>query len=145
MKFTLKLEIYLDLGWYDRMLVYIYDMLICTDLTITFNGKSKVLKNVAIDTGAAQSILNLAFVEELGIVPGTSDKVLKAKGIGGEMKFFYRVVDEIKIGDNILKNIEVDFGNIDPKGEIMGLIGLDFLRRIRAVIDVEVPWVYEKK
>jgi predicted aspartyl protease len=127
------------------MNVYIYDMLICTDLTVTFNGKSKVLKNVVIDTGAAQSILNSACVEDLGIVPSTSDKILKTKGIGGEMKFFYRHIDEIKIGNDVLLNMEIDFGNIDPKGEIMGLIGLDLLNRLRAVIDVEIPSVYEKK
>lgn len=126
------------------MQVYIYDMLICTDLTVTFNGKSKVLKNVVVDTGAAQSILNSACVEDLGIVPSTSDKILKTKGIGGEMKFFYRHVDEIKIGNDIFPNIEIDFGNIDPKGEIMGLIGLDLLKKLRAVIDVEVPLVCEK-
>ena len=126
------------------MQVYIYDMMICTDLTIAFNGKSKVLKNVVIDTGAAQSILNSACVEEVGIVPNTSDKILKTKGIGGEMKFFYRCVDEIKIDNNVFHNIEIDFGNIDPKGEIMGLIGLDLLNRLRAVIDVEVPLVYGK-
>ena len=38
-------------------------------------------------------------VEDLGIVPSTSDKILKTKGIGGEMKFFYKHVDEIKIGN----------------------------------------------
>ncbi|MDP4179956.1 MAG: retropepsin-like aspartic protease [Bacillota bacterium] len=127
------------------MQVYIYDMLICTDLTVRFKGKSKVLKNVVIDTGAAQSIMNSAFVEDLGIMPSASDKVLKAKGIGGEMKFFYRIVDEIKIGDKVLENVEMDFGNIDPKGEIMGLIGLDLLNRLRVVIDVEIPAVSQKK
>ncbi len=50
------------------MQVYIYDMMICTDLTIAFNGKSKVLKNVVIDTGAAQSILNSACVEEVVLI-----------------------------------------------------------------------------
>lgn len=126
------------------MQVYIYDALICTDLEISFKGKSKVLKNVVIDTGAAQSILNSSFVEELGIVPSAGDRVLKAKGIGGEIKFFYRLIDRIRIGDFSLENIEMDFGNIDPKGEIAGLIGLDLLNKLRAVIDVEIPLVSSK-
>lgn len=127
------------------MQIYIYDALICTDLKISFKGKSKVLKNVVIDTGAAQSILNSALVEELGIVPSTSDRILKTKGIGGQIKFFYRLVDSIEIGGVAFENLEMDFGDIDPKGEISGLIGLDLLGKLRTVIDVEIPVVYEKK
>lgn len=33
----------------------------------------------------------------------------------------------------------MDFGDIDPSCNIQGLIGLDLLKVIRAVIDVEVP------
>ena len=121
------------------MQVYTYDMLICTDIVISFNGVSKVLKNVAVDTGAAQSILNSRFVEDIGIVPSTSDKVLKTRGVGGEMKFFCKTIDKIRIGNIILENHEMDFGNIDPNGEIFGLIGMDILKEIRAVIDVEIP------
>ena len=123
------------------MRVYIFDRLICTDITITFNGKSKVLKNVVIDTGAAQSIINSQFVTDLGIAPNFQDKVIKTRGIGGELKFFYRNVDELKIGNFVFKNLEIDFGEIDPKGEISGLIGLDILNNIRAIIDIEIPIV----
>ena len=126
------------------MEVYEFDKLICTDLSITFNGKSKKLKNVAIDTGAVQSILNLVFVEELGIKPNPDEKPVTAYGIGGEMGFFYKQIDELAIGDFVFKDIEMDFGDIDPKGELMGLIGLDLLNKIRAVIDVEVPIVFCK-
>ncbi|MDQ2086327.1 retropepsin-like aspartic protease [Herbivorax sp. ANBcel31] len=127
------------------MNVYVYDMLICTDIIISFGGESKVLKNVAIDTGAAQSIFNSKFVEDIGIVPSISDKVLKTRGVGGEMKFFCRTVDKIEIGNILLDNIEVDFGNIDPHGEISGLLGMDILKRIRAVIDVEIPIINLKQ
>ena len=123
------------------MRVYIFDKLICTDITITFKGKSKTLKNVVIDTGAAQSIINSLYVSDLGIVPSFEDKLIKTKGIGGELKFFYRNVDEIRIDDLVFKNLEIDFGEIDSKGEISGLIGLDILNNIRAVIDVEIPIV----
>ncbi len=38
----------------------------------------------------------------------------------------------------------MDFGDIDPSGEINGLIGLDLLKAIRAVIDVNIPIVFLK-
>lgn len=34
------------------MNTYNFDRLICTDITISFRGKEKVLKNVVVDTGA---------------------------------------------------------------------------------------------
>lgn len=40
------------------MNIYKFDKLICTDITINFRDKEKFLKNVVIDTGAAQSIIN---------------------------------------------------------------------------------------
>ncbi|NSW90112.1 MAG: retropepsin-like domain-containing protein [Firmicutes bacterium] len=126
------------------MNVYLFDRLICTDITVTFNGKSKTLKNVVVDTGAAQSIINSIFVADLEIAPSFKDKMVKTRGIGGDLEFFYRTVDELKIGDFTFKNYEIDFGEIDPKGEISGLIGLDLLNELRAVIDVEIPIIYNK-
>lgn len=126
------------------MEVYIFDGLICTDINITFQGKSKILKNIVIDTGAVQSIINSAFVEDIGIIPSTSDKPVKTRGIGGEMKFFYRLVDSLNIGQSSFKNVIIDFGDIDPKGEIAGLLGLDLLKEIGAIIDVEIPKISRK-
>ena len=39
----------------------------------------------------------------------------------------------------------IDFGNIDPSGEINGLIGLDLLTSLHAVIDIDIPFIYLKK
>ena len=39
------------------MKTYTFDGHICTDIEINFNGKSKILHNIVIDTGAVQSIL----------------------------------------------------------------------------------------
>lgn len=61
--------------------VYIFDGLICTDVIVTFGGKTKTLKNVAIDTGAVQSIINSALIEDSGIIPSTSDKPSLSKEI----------------------------------------------------------------
>jgi predicted aspartyl protease len=126
------------------MKIYIFDGLICTDVVISFKGKSKKLKNVVIDTGAVQSIINSLAVEELEILAHSGDKLLTTVGIGGDMNFFYSKVDKLEITDMTFENIEMDFGEIDPKGEIMGLVGLDLLKELRAVIDVEIPMIHTK-
>ena len=126
------------------MNIYKYDGLICTDVEITFEGRTKILKNVVIDTGAVQSIMNSLAVEEMGISPQYVDEISTTIGIGGVMDFFVRKVEGLKFGDLSIKDIELDFGEIDPKGELMGLIGLDLLEKYRALIDVELPGVTRK-
>lgn len=126
------------------MNIYKFDCLICTDITINFKGKEKILKNVVIDTGAVHSILNSSFVNDIDIEPETLEELNTTYGIGGEMFFFSKVVDSIKISDCRFDNIDLDFGEIDPKGELMGLIGLDLLEKYRALIDVELPAVTSK-
>ncbi|WP_010247942.1 retropepsin-like aspartic protease [Acetivibrio cellulolyticus] len=126
------------------MNTYKFDRLICTDVNISFGGKKKVLKNVVIDTGAAQSIINSLAVEDIGISPEYVGEISTTYGIGGELVFFTKVVDNFIIADTEFKSLEMDFGEIDSKGELTGLIGMDLLEKLRAVIDVEIPLVYEK-
>lgn len=126
------------------MHIYKFDGLICTDVEVTFEGKTKILKNVVIDTGAVQSIINSLAVEEMGISPKFIDEISTTVGIGGAMDFFVRKVEGLKFGETAIEDIELDFGEIDPKGELMGLIGLDLLEKYRALIDVELPAVTMK-
>ena len=124
--------------------VYQYDGLICTDIKITYKDKEKVLNNIVIDTGAVQTIFNSNFVEDIGLFPDENDVIGTTRGIGGEIKFFHKVIDKLTIGKTSFSNIRIDFGNIDPKNEIKGLIGLDFLEITKSVIDVEIPLIYQK-
>lgn len=126
------------------MNIYKFDGLICTDIAINFRGREKILKNVVIDTGAVQSILNSSSVDDIDIELEVLEELNTTYGIGGEMFFFSKIVDSIKIDDCQFENIELDFGQIDPKGELKGLIGLDLLEKYRALIDVEFPSVIKK-
>ena len=58
-------------------------------------------------------------------------------GVGGSTHIaFIKSIDGIKIGSENINNIEIDFGLIDQTGEINGLIGLDILMKVRAIIDL---------
>ncbi len=43
----------------------------------------------------------------------------------------------IKVENKGLNNIKLDFGIIDSKGEINGLLGLDILIKLGALIDLD--------
>lgn len=126
-------------------MVHLVDELICTDVEVCFEDRVKLLENVVIDTGAVQSILNNRFVLDIGINPKFVDEFRMTYGIGGKMAYFCRKIDKIKIGDFELTDFKIDFGDIDPKEEIQGLIGLDLLKSMRALIDVEIPELLSKK
>ena len=116
--------------------IYFYDGLICTSLKIQNNGYTKIINNVVIDTGAVESILSSKAVHEIGIKVTASDQTAVTRGAGGaKMRYFYKTIEAIEVSNVVFNNIKMDFGNIDPSGEINGLIGLDLLTSLHAVID----------
>jgi predicted aspartyl protease len=114
------------------------DGLLFTSMEIIFRGKAIVIDKIVIDTGAAETILSPDVVEEIGLFVELDDFVHSFYGVGGSMhNFFSKQVDEIYLGSVSLKQIKLDFGVIDPQGNINGLLGLDILMELNAVIDLK--------
>lgn len=114
------------------------DGLLFASIQIAFRGSSKVIENIVIDTGAAESIISPNAVEDIGIYAEPEDSVNSFYGVGGSLhNFFSKNVEEIKLGRHILDDTKIDFGVIDPKGDINGLLGLDILIKIGAVINLK--------
>jgi len=114
------------------------DGLLFTSMKILFRGNSMVIENVVIDTGAAETILSPDAVEEIGIFAELEDVVHSFYGVGGSLhNFFSKQIDRIHLGTVNLDNVKLDFGVIDPQGHINGLLGLDVLMKLNAVIDLK--------
>ncbi|MNP47878.1 hypothetical protein D3C76_1419600 [compost metagenome] len=84
--------------------------LIQTSMTIDYKGCSLRIDNLVIDTGAAHSLLSSDIVSELGIRFENGDKLVRSFGIGGDEYTFQKTVDQIQIGELIMKDIPIDFG-----------------------------------
>ena len=118
------------------MKIEFQDELLFTSIQISFRGSTRVIDNVVIDTGAAESIISPDAVEDIGIFAEPEDSVNSFYGVGGSLhNFFSKNIDEIKLGQVKLDEVKMDFGVIDPKGYINGLLGLDLLMKIGAVIN----------
>lgn len=112
--------------------------LLFTSVQISFRGNTKVVENIAVDTGAAESIISPDVLEDIGIFAELEDSVNSFYGVGGSLhNFFSKKIDEIELGLLSLNDIKMDFGVIDPKGEINGLLGLDLLMKVGAVINLK--------
>lgn len=112
--------------------------LLFTSVEVTYKGKSKIIDNIVIDTGAAESIISPDIVDDIEIYPQEDDEIVTFIGVGGsEHHSFEKRIDILKIGSFVLEDVELDFGIIDPKGRINGLLGLDILIGIGAIIDLK--------
>lgn len=114
------------------------DGLLFTSLEIFYRGNSLVIDNIVIDTGAAETIISPEVVEEIGIFAELEDYVHSFYGVGGSLhNFFSKQVDGITLGGIMLNKTKLDFGVVDPQGQINGLLGLDILMSLNAVIDLK--------
>ena len=112
--------------------------LLFTTIKIKYRGKSKELSNILIDTGAAETIITPDIVEDIGLIVEREDIINAFYGVGGSLhSFFSKQVDEVVIDQIVLPGFKVDFGLVDPKGSINGLLGLDILTEIGAIIDLK--------
>lgn len=114
------------------------DGLIFTSIKIFYKGNSNIVNNVVIDTGAAGSIISPDAVDDIGIYAELGDRIMEYYGVGGSShNAFIKKINEVILGSQSINDIEIDFGMIDTRGEINGLIGLDILMKIEAVIDLK--------
>lgn len=113
------------------------DGLLFTSIQISFRGSTKVIENIVIDTGAAETIISPDAVEDIGIFAELEDSVNSFYGVGGSLhNFFTKNVVKVKLGEASFEEVKMDFGVIDPQGYINGLLGLDLLMKLGAVIDL---------
>ena len=112
--------------------------LLFTSMEITFRGMTKMVDNIVIDTGAAETLISPDIVEEIGVIAALTDRISSFYGVGGSLhNFFSKEVDKIRLGKIDIQNTKLDFSVIDPAGDINGLLGLDLLMEIGAVIDLK--------
>ncbi len=120
--------------------------LLYTSIELKFGEKNIIIEDVIIDTGASHTIITTEYLEEMDIPLLDDDELVKSTGYGGVACYSIRKrLDEIKCGNLILKDIKLDFGVIDPKDRINGLIGLDFLIGSKAIIDLVDLTLSEKE
>lgn len=96
-----------------------------------------------IDTGAAQSIVSTDDLEELSIQFEPEDQIVTCYGIGGRQYAVTKLVDGVTFGPFMLGKRNIDLGPVDLGGKISGLLGLDLLMEVGAVIDLKNLLLYE--
>ncbi len=118
--------------------IQLRDGLLFTSIKVVYKGVTKCIDNIVIDTGAAETIISPDIVEDIGIIAEPNDIVNSFYGVGGSLhNFFSKNIEEVEIGSLKLQGVKLDFGVIDPKGNINGLLGIDLLIKSGAIIDLK--------
>lgn len=121
------------------------DGLLYASVELTEGSKSTVVENVIIDTGAFHTIILTDYLDDLDVEFNENDELIKASGYGGiQFSSVRKKIDKMCIGDIGLEDVKIDFGVIDPKERVNGLIGIDFLRQAGVIIDLVDLIIYTK-
>ncbi|MCI0379503.1 MAG: retropepsin-like domain-containing protein [Gemmataceae bacterium] len=103
--------------------------------TQVFGPTGMGLARLALDTGATQSLLSWDILVAIGYDP-TKEKELVQITTGSGVEFVPRMkVKRVRALGKMRKNFAFLCHNLPPSATVDGLLGLDFLRMRRLVLD----------
>lgn len=112
------------------------------EVILTYKKKAMRVDNVLLDTGSGSTIFKMEKVDELGITIEKDDTIEAISGIGGVEFVYKKNIDGINLGNLEVRNFVIEVGVMDYGFEINGIIGMDFLKKIEAIIDLKKMIVY---
>ncbi len=104
--------------------------------SIAYRGNRLKLDRVILDTGSSGSIFSADSLMEIGLNAEPEDEIHRIRGVGGSEFVFKKTVDSVSIGEIRIENCEIEVGAMDYGFEINGIVGMDLLTRIGAIIDL---------
>ena len=112
---------------------------------VSLNGDKQAL--VRLDTGLSFGMLLFKpWVDANGILEGMKTRKVATVGIGGNAIQLQGTVDSIEVGDQLLKNVPVNFSQVaagsSDTAEVAGLLGTQIFRRYRTTFDLSRNLLY---
>lgn len=107
------------------------------EIALTFRGRSLRLADTILDTGSASTIFSADRLLEIGVVPEPADALHRLRGIGGTEYAFTKRLDLLAAGDLETANFEIEVGAMDYGFPADGIVGLDYLMKTGALIDLK--------
>lgn len=105
--------------------------------TLNHQGRSLTLDDVVLDTGSGGSVFAADELLRLGILPEPNDPLRRILGVGGSEFVFSKRLDGIALGDLEVSGFDVQVGAMDYGFPIQGILGMDFLLAVKAIIDLD--------
>jgi hypothetical protein len=125
------------------MRIEVEDNLPFVSITVTYKQLSITLDNILLDTGSAGTILAIDQIDALELAPEPDDAILQVLGVGGSEYVFSKRVDALALGDIKVHDFAIEVGAMRYGIDLNGIVGLDFLLKTGAVIDLKRLEVYQ--
>jgi hypothetical protein len=116
--------------------ITIVDGLPFVSVVVSANGQTISIQRVLLDTGSASTIFRTDDMETIGLVWQLTDEVSFVRGIGGRESVVEKQIDFVEIGDLRAAPMAIEMGAVDYGFLINGIVGLDFLLKADAGIDL---------
>ena len=104
--------------------------------SLTYQGQQLSFGNVLLDTGSAGAIFSTNRVLTIGLMYEPDDRVHRIRGVGGTEFVFTKRVDCLAVGKLQVNDFQIEVGAMDYGFDIGGIIGMDFLIQVGAIIDL---------
>jgi len=117
--------------------IQLKDNLPFTSVMVSYRGVDILIPDILIDTGSGSTILSASAVSAISITPSPEDTLYTIRGVGGNEVVFSRKVDFFRVGDQSISDFEVEIGAMDYGFDIKGILGMDFLIRAGAIINLQ--------
>ncbi|KIY22184.1 hypothetical protein UB32_09755 [Mesobacillus subterraneus] len=76
--------------------------------------------------------------EKIGIIAEENDMIYRISGVGGSEFVFSKTVNSIKIGNMEVQSFTLEVGAMNYDFNLDGIIGLDLLQEIKAIINIDM-------
>lgn len=124
------------------MQIRIVDGLPYVATSINYRGQQVKLDNVLLDTGSVGTVLAVDKMLAIGLQLEAEDMIHRIRGVGGTEFVFTKTVDTLALGELAVNNFEIEVGAMDYGFNLDGIVGLDFLLQVGAIIDLKQMQIY---
>jgi len=104
---------------------------------LTFQGRLIEIDSVLIDTGSAGSVFQADRLLDAAVEYEPTDVIREIRGVGGTEFVFTKRVDELRLGEFCVEDFQVEVGAMDYGFDIEGIVGMNFLLEVGAIIDLD--------
>lgn len=118
------------------MNIRVRDGLPFVSASVIYRGQDLELRNVIIDTGSAGTVMSADTLAPIGVRLEPEDPIHRIQGVGGSEFVFGKCLDSFSVGALHVAAFEVEVGAMDYGFELDGIVGMDFLLRVGAIIDL---------
>jgi hypothetical protein len=118
------------------MKIRIEHSLAYVEVVLAFRGRSLRLADTILDTGSGSTIFAADRLLEMGVVPEPHDALHRLRGVGGTEYAFTKRLDSLSVGEMEVADFEIEVGAMDYGFPADGILGLDYLLRTNALIDL---------